>query len=221
MNDVSDKLKSLRERAGLSIRQMAAEAGMESSSSYNHYEKRFKAPYLPRDKAEAFAEALAPHGVDRREVMALAGVPTGLPAVTEAGVVVVPVYDIAASAGPGTYVDYEMQIAQLSLPRDYLKSLTSTGPDQLAIIRVKGDSMEPTLRDGDIVLVDRAKTSYGFDGLFVIQIDGTLHVKRLARSGRNGVVSVLSDNPLYPSVEYARSDVEIIGKVRWRGGPMG
>ena len=133
----------------------------------------------------------------------------------------VPVYDIAASAGHGTYVDYEMQVAQLSLPRDYLRSLTSTGPDRLAIIRVKGDSMEPTLRDGDIVLVDGAKTSLGFDGLFVVEIDGTLHVKRLARSGKPNVVRVLSDNQLYPPVEYASGDVRVIGKVRWRGGPMG
>lgn len=139
----------------------------------------------------------------------------------DATVVMVPVLDIAASAGPGTYVDYEVQIAQMSLPRDYLRSLTSTSPGQLAIISVKGDSMEPTLRDGDIVLVDGAKTSHSFDGLFVLEIDGTLHVKRLARSGKQGTVRVLSDNQLYPPVEYGAEDVRVIGKVRWRGGPMG
>lgn len=156
---------------------------------------------------------------------------TGIPFPHEAGSdvvtsskpddVMVPVYDIAASAGPGTYVDYEVQVAQMSLPRDYIKHLTSTPPDQLAIISVKGDSMTPTLNDGDIVLVDGAKTSGSFDGLFVINFDGTLHIKRLARGSRPGTVRILSDNSAYyPPVDALIDDLHIVGRVRWAAGPV-
>ena len=148
------------------------------------------------------------------------GAAEGLPAL-HADAVMVPVYDIAASAGPGTYVDYEVQVAQMSLPRNYIKSLTSTPPDQLAIISVKGDSMVPTLNDGDIVLVDGAKTSGSFDGLFVINFDGTLHIKRLARGSKPGTVRILSDNSAYyPPVDANIDDLHIVGRVRWAAGAV-
>lgn len=130
----------------------------------------------------------------------------------------VPVYDVAASAGPGAYVDYEMVVDQLQFPPDYLRRITSTPANRLAIITVKGDSMEPTLKDGDIVMVDGTKKSAGFDGLFVLLRDGTLHVKRLSRGARPGMVMVRSDNDkLYPAYEVPIEEVETVGKVLWSG----
>lgn len=45
----SRQLKLLRQRAGLSIRDVAQQLGMEHGSSYQHYEDRFKKPLLPLD----------------------------------------------------------------------------------------------------------------------------------------------------------------------------
>lgn len=137
------------------------------------------------------------------------------------GTKLVPVYDIRASAGHGALVaDFESVEYTLAFPPDYLRSITRANPRDLAIIGVKGDSMHPTLNDDDIVMVDLGKTSLGYDGLFVLRFDGALHVKRISRS-RPGHVSVISDNRAnYPPVEYRANDVEVVGKVIWKGGKV-
>ena len=47
LSPASRKLKQLRQRAGLSIREVAHALGMENGSSYQHYEDRFRKPLLP------------------------------------------------------------------------------------------------------------------------------------------------------------------------------
>lgn len=73
-NDVPRRLKSIRERAGLSVRAMAQRVGL-SSSGYSHYEtaSRFKDDYLPVPIAMQIASALDGTPVDPGEVMRLAG----------------------------------------------------------------------------------------------------------------------------------------------------
>ena len=72
--DTPQRLKALREAAGLSIRALAAKLNM-SSSGYAHYEtpSRFKDDYLPMQIAQDIARALEPHGIRPDQVMALAG----------------------------------------------------------------------------------------------------------------------------------------------------
>lgn len=174
-----------------------------------------------------------PHSISRRtldKIRAVTGIdfePHGDDAGSEgSGAVVsaasstalVPVFDVAASAGNGTFIDYEPQAGALAFTADYLRRLTSTPPSRLAIISVKGESMEPTLLDDDVVMMDASKTSLAYDGLFVLQLDGALHVKRVSRGSRPGTVMILSDNKaVYPPVERAIEDVHVIGKVLWYG----
>lgn len=132
----------------------------------------------------------------------------------------VPVYDLRVSAGAGLTVDDEAVAYSLAFPPNYLRSITSTSPHNLTIISVKGDSMEPTLSDDDIVMLDMSKTSLGYEGLFVIRIYDVLHVKRLSHS-RPGYVMVISDNrDRYPPREYSVEDIEVVGKVLWAGGKV-
>lgn len=129
----------------------------------------------------------------------------------------VPVFDVSASAGYGAINEYEPQTHSLAFPPDYLKKLTSGSPQNLAIISVKGDSMEPTLLDDDIVLLDTSKRNLGYDGLFVLLMDEVLHVKRIGRSSKTGHVSIISDNSTFPSLDREMGDIEPIGKVLWYG----
>ncbi|MDF2140836.1 S24 family peptidase [Paenirhodobacter sp. CAU 1674] len=129
----------------------------------------------------------------------------------------VDVYDVSASAGHGQIVDSEYVIDRLSFPPDYLARLTRTDPRHLKIIGVKGDSMEPTLKDDDVVMLDTSKTSLDFDGLFVLRWGDALHVKRIGR-GSNGSVRIISDNrDAYPAIEMQRAEIEVVGKVIWMG----
>src|SRR5579875_2501953 len=71
---VALKLKRLRERTGLSVREMAAKLDYESASSYAYYENEFKKSFLPLDLVQKLAPIAESYGIERSEVMALAGI---------------------------------------------------------------------------------------------------------------------------------------------------
>ena len=90
-------------------------------------------------------------------------------------------------------------------------------PKRLALISCVGDSMQPTLSDSDLALVDLRETDAA-DGLFAIGIDDTIRIKRL-RTKLDGTISVISDNEKYETEHYtpeeAESVVRVIGRVVW------
>ena len=134
----------------------------------------------------------------------------------------VPVYDVQASAGDGVVIYDEQAVAQLSFPPGYLAKLTAARPKDLKIISVKGDSMLPTLADDDVVMLDVSKKDLSYDGLFVIRDGGdALLVKRIGRASTAGRVSIISDNrAVYPTVERLLSEIDVVGRVIWRGGKL-
>jgi len=91
--------------------------------------------------------------------------------------------------------------------------------ESIAAIRAEGDSMRPTLSDGDDILVDASEAGRRLrDGIYVLRREGALLVKRLALSPAAGRIAVLSDNPDYPSwPECDPADLEIVGRVVWVG----
>jgi len=129
----------------------------------------------------------------------------------------IPVYDVQASAGFGSLVDYEEQTHSLAFPPDYLKRLTAGSAKDLVIISTKGDSMEPTLLDDDIVLVDMSKTHMGYEGMFVLRHNDTLLVKRAGMAAQDGFVNLISDNKAYPPILAQLKDLTVVGKVLWYG----
>lgn len=132
------------------------------------------------------------------------------------------VYEVQASAGNGVVVYDEQAVAQIAFPPGYLSKLTNAKPKDLKIISVKGDSMLPTLADDDVVMLDISKRDLSYDGLFVIRDGGdALLVKRIGRASQRGFVTIISDNRnVYPSVEKSLQDIEVVGRVIWRGGKV-
>jgi phage repressor protein C with HTH and peptisase S24 domain len=88
----------------------------------------------------------------------------------------------------------------------------------LTAIEVQGDSMEPTLRDGDEILVDRSQRRLR-SGVHVIRLDDVLLVKRLAPAA-GGAVEIISDNPAYGRAVRPHDEVELVGRVVWKGGRL-
>ena len=88
----------------------------------------------------------------------------------------------------------------------------------LSAIAVAGDSMEPVLRDGDEILVDRSPRPLR-DGIHVVRLGEALHVKRV-QAGRPGRLTLISANAAYPPIEIPLDDVDVIGRVVWKGGRL-
>jgi phage repressor protein C with HTH and peptisase S24 domain len=88
----------------------------------------------------------------------------------------------------------------------------------MSLIRVDGDSMEPTLMDGDLVLVDRGRNFVDpAGGIYAITIDDESAVKRLQPIFPSSRMRIISDNPVYPPIEADPDQIRISGKVIWFG----
>lgn len=96
----------------------------------------------------------------------------------------------------------------------------------LDVIYANGHSMEPTINDGDVLLVDESKIEPKDGQIFAMQSasKGTI-VKRLVKSDFDGWI-IRSDNP--DKARYGDetlrdgeiNEVRIIGRVVWRGGML-
>ena len=137
----------------------------------------------------------------------------------DASTVMVPRLAVQASAGAGSMVDGEFAIGAYRFDKAWLHEVSEAKADQLSIIKVAGDSMAPTLSDGDEVLVDQSPSGKSLrDGIYVLRRDDTLMVKRLALGPASGTVTVASDNPAYPTwPDCALDSVIILGRVVWIG----
>jgi|SRR5690242_6142530 len=168
------------------------------------YVQQFIARGSPRRLEERDRKLLAAYfGVAETELGAEADAsPAAIP---------VPRLDIAASAGPGALVDAEPRLATLGLDPALLGRL-SARPRDLSLIRAAGDSMAPTILDGDELLVDRGDRRVGSSGaIFVLRYDGTLLVKRVSR--HTGGYRIASDNPAH--APFTTNAIELIGRVVW------
>lgn len=136
-----------------------------------------------------------------------------------AGFALVPRLDVGASAGHGALPDAERLAGSLAFRNDWLRRAASGPVSALSVIRVTGDSMLPTLSDGDEILVDSADAADRLrDGIYVIRADGAVMVKRLAVSPVGRSFTITSDNPAYPPWTGLDLDaVTIIGRVVWMG----
>jgi phage repressor protein C with HTH and peptisase S24 domain len=133
-------------------------------------------------------------------------------------VVTVPQLDVGASAGAGAFAADEQARSHIAFDSKWLRGV-SADPKQLSMIRVEGDSMLPTLADGDEILVDSGDASGRLrDGIYVLRMDDVLMVKRLALNPAARRVTVKSDNPAYPSwPDCPLSKVGVVGRVVWAG----
>ena len=126
----------------------------------------------------------------------------------------VPRLAIDASAGPGAFGAQEISYDAIRFSSRWIREMGLEGAD-LSAIRVEGDSMEPILRSGDEILVDRNRRSS--EGVHVVRVDDVLHVKQVQPLG-NGRIALISANDAYAPIELDRSQVDVIGRVVWKGG---
>jgi SOS-response transcriptional repressor LexA len=112
--------------------------------------------------------------------------------------------DINASAGGGAF-NFEDGYEILYFDKRVVDK-------DLDAINVIGDSMEPTIKDGSIILIDRENKNIRNGGIFVVNTNAGVFVKRINLKS-TGEIELISDNKAYPNETINPSDVEIVGKV--------
>ena len=211
--DSRARLLELATARGISLARLSELIGRNQT-----YLQQFIRKGSPRKLEEGDRRTLARFfGIDEAEL----GAPEDIsfaPAPAKRGEWVdVPRLALGASAGAGLLAAEELPIGAFRFSARWLRE-QGLDPAMLSAIRVEGDSMEATLRDGDEILVDRTPRPLR-DGIHVVRTGDALLVKRLdlATPGR---IALVSDNPAYRTIELAPDEVQVIGRVVWKSGRL-
>lgn len=117
------------------------------------------------------------------------------------------------SAGRGLMPDNSADMAA-AFRKDYIKRKGGK-PESMSLIKVSGDSMEPTLLDGDLVLVNHSRNTIAPQGgIYAISINDEIMIKRVQRVYPDKLL-IISDNKNHPPFEMAAENVRVNGKVIW------
>lgn len=138
------------------------------------------------------------------------------------GFVLVARYDVTGSMGNGHVIHSEQIVDHLAFRAEWVRTELGTSPNNLVLISAIGDSMEPTLRAHDLLLIDRSVLSVKQDAIYAFAVDGELRVKRIQRLF-DGSLIIKSDNPEYTTETLTPGQAEtinIIGRVVWSGRRM-
>jgi phage repressor protein C with HTH and peptisase S24 domain len=133
------------------------------------------------------------------------------------GTVAVARYDARAAAGRRALLAEARIIEQVTFDEGWVRRVLRRNPGDLAIIEAFGDSMAPTILDGDVLMLDTAIADLVSGRIYVVDLGGELLVKRIQRR-LNGSLLVLSDNDRYPPEELQPSEaapLRIVGEVVW------
>lgn len=140
-------------------------------------------------------------------------------------VVLVPEWRIEFAAGNGRQAVFE--IVEETEPANYRLSWFQKeriNPAHVRRVRVTGDSQEPFLYDGDVVLINLDETQVVDAKLYAIRYDDDLRIKFLFKK-LDGTLILRSVNAAYPdeevSPDLANEHISIIGRVRDKSGKGG
>jgi phage repressor protein C with HTH and peptisase S24 domain len=138
------------------------------------------------------------------------------------GFVVLPRYEVRASAGAGTVVHSERIVDYLSFKAEWILHRLRLNPEHLILIEAVGDSMRPRINNGDLLLVNTQVSSVRGDAIYAISVAGELLVKRIQRE-MNGDLVIISDNTAYAPKLVRTSEldrVHVVGEVVWHAGQI-
>lgn len=220
---VGQRLKAARLLIGLSQLQVAEKAGV-SQVSIQHLEtgRNQNSRHLV---SIATAIGVRPEWLMTGKHPMLSG-PISVPrSPSEKDYALIPQYKARGACGDGYLNDHVEVTEGLVFKKDWLTKM-KVKPENLHVIYAEGDSMEPYVFDGDVVLFDASQVEPRDRQAYVIRRpDGGISIKRLTQQLTGGwlIRSDNSDKAKYPDElvsPEALHEIPVLGKVIWRGGAM-
>ena len=110
----------------------------------------------------------------------------------------------------------------IALRHDWVRSVCSVEPSKVVLETAVGESMTPTIRDGNTLLIDSTDQTFRNFGIYVLEINGQRLVKRVQRKHDGSLVLISDNNAYQPDTVSpdAASDVTVVGRVVWAGGTV-
>ncbi|MCW0263094.1 LexA family transcriptional regulator [Fusobacterium vincentii] len=120
--------------------------------------------------------------------------------------VILPVYG-KASAGNG-YINLDQEIYYFPIKKGDFS-------DRSFLVEINGNSMEPTLEDGDYALVDPDNIDYVKNKIYVVTYNDESFIKRMVVDNKSKIVMLKSDNPEYEDILITK-DMQVYLKIEGR-----
>ena len=217
-SDPSARLRRARIDAGYSSAQAAADAFGWSSAAYRHHENGTRGfdfsgaqRYGKAFKVTAawlMGEGAAPAAPD---ILPTRGVADGDGAISLKRI------NLGFAMGDGSNLDDYVEEGTVEFDPNILRMISQSPPHRMLVAHGVGDSMQPTLLDSDMLVIDTLQTRLNMtDRIWAIALYGAGAVKRL-RPAADGKVEVISDNTMHGRQIVDAVDVRIIGRVVWSG----
>ena len=130
----------------------------------------------------------------------------------------VPLHAVRAAAGGGSVADEAAGGRDsLAFPPTLLRRITAAPASGLKLLSISGDSMSPTLEDGDLVMVDTQRRMPSPPGIFILDDGVGLVAKRVDAIPNSWPLALRlsSDNPAYSNYRRQVDEVHIVGRVVW------
>lgn len=106
---------------------------------------------------------------------------------------------------------------EIAFGNEWINTSLHCAPDSLALLSTIGDSMEPTFRAGDQLLIDRSITAVRDEAIYALEANGIILIKRV-RWRPDGGYTLVCDNPGYENMTIAPEDtknLKVLGRVVW------
>lgn len=208
---LKDRLKEAIRQKGLNASELAKKADVKSSFIYDILNGKSSNPSTSK-----MAKISAALEIDLPSLLGLENLSTS-PKMDSAEYVVISSMLATSSGDAGAMIIEEKKGEPYYFRRSWVKDRLKTEPENLRMIFVEGDSMEPTLCQADMVLIDITKRNPSPSGIFVLFDGMGLIAKRLEFIAQSEPpsVKILSDNSQYQPYERTVSDAEIIGRIVW------
>jgi transcriptional regulator with XRE-family HTH domain len=215
---LAERLKARARQLALSEGQVAERAAL--TRNYVHDIWRGRSTRPNRARIEQIARVLKVE-VDwlLSGMGAVEGAPPDLTLDPEA-FVQIPALESPVRAGRGKVIETVLGAAEpYQFRRSWILDHLQVDPEAMRVMRIEGDSMHPTLQEGDLVLVNTGRRQPSPPGIFILFDGMALVAKRLELTGDAGQprVRVRSDNPAYETYERPLEAISIVGRVRWFG----
>ena len=216
-----ERLRARIRQLGMNVAEVAREAGVNRSFVYDILRGRSQVPNL--DKLTRIAQVVK---VELEWLLSGKGRVEGDDPITEDyhnDFVAIQYAAARPSMGGGAIVvDEERTGRDFHFRRAWIRDRLKAAPSMMRVMGVQGDSMTPTLKDGDVVLVDMNQRSPVPPGVFVLHDGMGLVAKRLeyVPMSEPPRVRIISDNQQYSPYECTAEEVNIVGRVRWYGREM-
>lgn len=220
MSEIGDRLKALRKDE--SQEAFAARFGVHRNT-LARWESGERTPDLDFVLRVVSELGIAPDWVLRGEGPMHAAAKVQAPVqesqpLCDVDMVYVPMVEARLSAGSGSFVAGGPNGQRYGFRSDWI---TAKGqPSSMVLMRVDGDSMEPDITHGDVVLIDQSQTTPRAGGMYAVGVEDLVYIKMV--DTLPGKIILKSRNAAYAPLEIdTRGDladgIRIIGKAIWLG----